>query len=147
MIMSNRGANCMFCFPAIRRLNLKVCLRRLNTDSFAQENSKLAEPITLEGRSWGYACAKGPCRCGNDFQWMQLAAGLILRVPLDLRAFGCSQQMQCYLQLRLRPVLLKSDCPQTGSWSSPGSSCVGNPRLQLLLREKPHSRKCFSAGV
>lgn len=35
--------------------------------------------------------------------------------------------MQCYLQPGLRPVLLKSDRPQTGSWSSPGCVSAGNP--------------------
>lgn len=41
----------MLCFPGIHELNLKVCLGRLNTDSFAQENSRLAETIAPEGRS------------------------------------------------------------------------------------------------
>lgn len=45
----------MLCFASIHELNLKVCLGRLNTNSFAQENSKLEEPITLEGHAWGTA--------------------------------------------------------------------------------------------
>lgn len=59
---------------------------------------------------------------------MQVAAGLTQGVPSDLRESGCSQQTQCYLQLRIRPVLWESDGPQTGSWSSPGSGCGENPR-------------------
>lgn len=58
MIMSNRGANCTLCFLDIHELSLKVSLGSLNTDSFAQENSKLAEPIAPEGRSGGHCLSQ-----------------------------------------------------------------------------------------
>lgn len=79
MIMSNRGANCILCFPGIRKINLKVCLGRLNTDSFAQDNSRLEEPIALEGCSGGTAHAKPPklpCQCMNYFRGCKMQLGL-----------------------------------------------------------------------
>lgn len=91
----------------------------------------------------------GHCLCQMSvlvwecFLWVQTAAELVQGVPSDVRTMGCSQQTQCYLELRLTSALLESG-PQNRSWSSPGSSCKGNSGL--LLQEKPRSRKCLMRG-
>lgn len=142
MIMSNRGANCMLRFPGIRELNRKLCLGRLNMDSFAHKNSKLAEPIAPEGRWGGLPMPNVHAGVGM----ISVDAGCSWAYPRDsLRRHSVwmFQQTQYYLQLRLRSVLLESDCAQTRSWSSPGSGSAGNPGLRLLLWEKPRSGKCF----
>lgn len=77
---------------------------------------------------------------------MQDAAGFIQGVPLDLRAFGYSQQMQCYQQLRLRPVLLESHRAQ-GEAGVPQEAAVwGTLRCSFRCGRNCALGSAFSAG-
>lgn len=96
MIMSNRGANCTLCLPGVHKRHLKVCLGRLNTDSFVQENSKLAE-LTAQRVICGDCLCQMSVLLRECFPWVQVAAELVQGVPSDVKTFGYAQQMQCYL--------------------------------------------------
>lgn len=149
MIMSNRGANCTLCFPGMRELNLKVCLGRLNTESFVQENSKLAEPIAPEGHLWGTACAKHLCWCGNTFCGCRLQLSLSEGFPQMSEHLGapsrCNAICSSGSRLYFWKVVPKTEAgvPQEAAvWGTLGSSCrrnrsPGSVQCWVLTLERP----------
>lgn len=145
----------MLCFPSIHELNLKVCLGKLNTDlRFALKNSKVAEPITLEGHS-GDCHAKCPCQCKNYFCGCRFQLGLSKRFPwtsecLDVPSNAvCSNRLVCsgsglYIWKVAVPKMEAGVPQEAAVWGTPGcgiNHLVGSGFSAGFDTEKPSSLK------
>lgn len=145
--MPNRGANCTLCFPRIHQLNLKVCLGRLNTDSFAQENSRLAEPIARRVAPGGTTHAKHPCCCGNDFRGCRLQLGLSKGFPQTSERLNVPSRRNVICSSGSDLYFWKATIPRREAGVPQEAAVRGTPGCGSCCGRNSVPGSAFNAGV
>lgn len=97
MIMSNRRANCTLCFPGYARTSSASLPGKVKHRQLCLGELQTGRAHCPRGSPGGHCLCQRSVLRWECFPWVQVTAELVQGVPSDVRTFGCSQEMQCYL--------------------------------------------------